>query len=99
MKTQTKKQTKKAQAKNTCICGCKTETGSNFAPGHDSKLHSLVARVAKGEAKASEVPKGERAREYLARAPWMTKKMRDAIGLPSGKAAKPAPKPAQQPQA
>lgn len=32
-----------------CWCGCGASTKSRFAPGHDSKFHSLAKRVARGQ--------------------------------------------------
>lgn len=32
-----------------CWCGCGCSTKSKFAPGHDSKFHSLAKQVARGE--------------------------------------------------
>lgn len=34
---------------NPCGCGCGDTTKSRFVPGHDSKLHSRVLRLARGE--------------------------------------------------
>jgi hypothetical protein len=34
----------------TCWCGCGTPTAKKFAPGHDSKFHSLAKKVARGQA-------------------------------------------------
>ena len=31
-----------------CWCGCGSSTKSRFAPGHDSKFHSLAKQVARG---------------------------------------------------
>ncbi len=33
----------------TCWCGCGASTKSKFAPGHDSKFHSLAKQVARGQ--------------------------------------------------
>jgi hypothetical protein len=33
-----------------CWCGCGATTKSRFAPGHDSKFHSLAKQVARGQA-------------------------------------------------
>jgi len=33
-----------------CWCGCGCQTKSKFAPGHDSKFHSLAKQVARGQA-------------------------------------------------
>jgi hypothetical protein len=33
-----------------CWCGCGCTTKSRFAPGHDSKFHSLAKQVARGQA-------------------------------------------------
>lgn len=71
----------KAHESNVCLCGCKVKTTRNFAPGHDARLHSLVLRVAKGEADKKELPKSPRVRAYLVSAPWMTKKIAKSIGL------------------
>jgi hypothetical protein len=32
-----------------CWCGCGEDTKSRFAPGHDSKFHSLAKKVARGQ--------------------------------------------------
>lgn len=32
-----------------CWCGCGGKTKSSFVPGHDSKLHSLAKKVARGQ--------------------------------------------------
>lgn len=71
-----------------CACGCGHRTDNTFVQGHDSKLHSLVLRIARGEARISELPKSERTRSYLSDAPWMTRALRRALGLvPARKAA------------
>lgn len=48
-----------ADAPRMCGCGCgemvRTKRAS-FLPGHDSKLHSKLLKVAKGDAKATEIP-------------------------------------------
>ena len=33
---------------NDCACGCGEKTARRFAPGHDSKLHGRVLRIAAG---------------------------------------------------
>lgn len=38
----------------TCWCGCGATTKSRFAPGHDSKFHSLAKQVARGQAEMPE---------------------------------------------
>jgi hypothetical protein len=35
---------------NVCWCGCGATTKGKFAPGHDSKFHSLAKQVARGQA-------------------------------------------------
>jgi len=37
-----------------CWCGCGAVTKSKFAPGHDSKFHSLAKQVARGQAEMPE---------------------------------------------
>jgi hypothetical protein len=73
-----------------CTCGCGRKTSASFLPGHDSKLHALVLKISRGEAKLSELPKSERTREYLGRAPWMTAALRKAVGVEKTKVAKKA---------
>ena len=41
------KRTPKAKT-NDCACGCGEKTARRFAPGHDSKLHARVLRIAAG---------------------------------------------------
>jgi hypothetical protein len=41
--------TPKKQQTGSCWCGCGASTKSRFAPGHDSKFHSLAKRVARDE--------------------------------------------------
>jgi hypothetical protein len=41
--------TPKKQLTGTCWCGCGATTKGRFAPGHDSRFHSLAKRVARGE--------------------------------------------------
>lgn len=79
MKTQTK--TSKTEATSKCLCGCGKSAHSNFLPGHDARLHSVALKIARGEAKLSELPKGERVTAYLSQAPWMTPQIRKALGL------------------
>ena len=67
--------------KNECACGCGHKTTSTFLPGHDSKLHALVLKIGRGEAKASDLPKLAATREYLGHAPWMTAALRKAVGV------------------
>ena len=45
--------TLKKDMTGTCWCGCGATTKSRFAPGHDSKFHSLAKQVARGQ---SEMP-------------------------------------------
>lgn len=66
---------------NLCACGCHNKAASTFLPGHDSKLHSLVMKISRGEAKTSELPKMKKTREYLVDAPWMNAKLRKAVGI------------------
>lgn len=40
--------TPKKQLIGECWCGCGATTKSRFAPGHDSKFHSLAKQVARG---------------------------------------------------
>ncbi len=40
--------TPKKQLTGECWCGCGATTKSKFAPGHDSKFHSLAKQVARG---------------------------------------------------
>lgn len=40
--------TPKKQLTGECWCGCGATTKSRFAPGHDSKFHSLAKQVARG---------------------------------------------------
>jgi hypothetical protein len=42
--------TLKKDQTGTCWCGCGATTKSRFAPGHDSKFHSLAKQVARGQA-------------------------------------------------
>lgn len=35
-----------------CLCGCGTETGGRFAPGHDARVKGLLLKVERGEEKA-----------------------------------------------
>ena len=42
--------TLKKDQTGTCWCGCGATTKSKFAPGHDSKFHSLAKQVARGQA-------------------------------------------------
>lgn len=68
-------------ARKQCACGCGRRADATFAPGHDSKLHSLVMRIAAGEADLADLPKLAETREYLGRAKWMTAKLRKAVGV------------------
>ena len=48
----TKEKTKverKPKAKTPCDCGCGTETGGMFAPGHDARVYSAARKVLKGD--------------------------------------------------
>ncbi len=88
--TQTKKTAKKAATNghsHECACGCGKKVDSTFLPGHDSKLHALVLKIARGEAKTSDLPKLEQTREYLGRAPWMDAKLRKVVGVEKAKKA------------
>jgi len=79
-KTATKVTATKATSKH-CLCGCKAQTSSRFAPGHDARIHSIVLSIIKGEGKVKDLPSNEALQAYLASAPWMTKAMKKAIGL------------------
>lgn len=45
----------KAKKLRDCVCGCGTQTGGLFAPGHDARLHAWQKRI-KADPKL-EVPK------------------------------------------
>ncbi|WP_437567876.1 hypothetical protein [Sorangium sp. So ce542] len=71
-----------------CLCGCGAELGPKrrFAQGHDAKLHSVVLKVARGQAGRGALPeacvdKHSPTMTYLNGAPWMTDEIREAIGL------------------
>ncbi|MGK4001137.1 hypothetical protein WMF31_00830 [Sorangium sp. So ce1036] len=71
-----------------CLCGCGAELGPKrrFALGHDAKLHSIVLKVARGQAGRGALPeacfdKSSATVEYLRGAPWMTDEIREAIGI------------------
>ncbi|KYG10911.1 hypothetical protein BE21_09480 [Sorangium cellulosum] len=71
-----------------CLCGCGAELGPKrrFAQGHDAKLHSIVLKVARGQAGRGALPeacvdKFSPTMTYLNGAPWMTDEIREAIGL------------------
>ncbi|WP_437935274.1 hypothetical protein [Sorangium sp. So ce341] len=71
-----------------CLCGCGAELGPKrrFAQGHDAKLHSIVLKVARGQAGRGALPeacvdKHSPTMTYLNGAPWMTDEIREAIGL------------------
>ncbi|MGK4002722.1 hypothetical protein WMF31_08875 [Sorangium sp. So ce1036] len=54
--------------------------------GHDAKLHSIVLKVARGQAGRGALPeacfdKSSATVAYLRGAPWMTDEIREAIGL------------------
>lgn len=52
--------TKKATAPKTvrkCACGCKEETMSFFAPGHDAKFKGWLKKIELGKMDVSELPK------------------------------------------
>lgn len=42
------KAAKPAKSVRKCACGCKGETTSYFVPGHDSRLHSWIKKLADG---------------------------------------------------
>lgn len=55
--TKTKaKREKQPVVKHACICGCGGETGSNFVPGHDSKVKSAIIKEIDRATKANETP-------------------------------------------
>ena len=66
-----------------CLCGCGAEIGPKrrFSIGHDAKLHSLVLRVHRGQAKKSELPNSEHTLSYLRSAPWMKDEIAESLGL------------------
>jgi hypothetical protein len=64
-----------------CLCGCGTGVKSRFVTGHDAKLHSLVLRIARGEAAKDALPGDQATREYLRSASWVTDEMAEAVGL------------------
>ncbi|WP_437285629.1 hypothetical protein [Sorangium sp. So ce406] len=71
-----------------CLCGCGAELAPKrrFALGHDAKLHSVVLKVARGQAGRGALPeacvdKFSPTMNYLRGAPWMTDAIREAIGL------------------
>jgi len=53
-----------------CLCGCGAETKSSFRPGHDSRVHGLAKKIARGQSK-DHLPMG--AVEYVQRSNWLTK--------------------------
>ena len=63
MATKTAKRTKsttkhaiKNKEQHPCGCGCGKTTARTFAQGHDSKAHSLLLKVDRGELKATGIP-------------------------------------------
>lgn len=75
-----------------CWCGCGAVTKSKFAPGHDSKFHSLAKQVARGQAEmptefVHDEAKADFMKHYEAEVPvWAAKQAAMALV----KAAKPA---------
>lgn len=71
------------EATGGCLCGCGAELAAKrrFAQGHDAKLHSIVLKVARGQAAKSTLPATSTTVAYLRGAPWMTAEIRQAIGL------------------
>lgn len=49
---------KVAKEQKDCLCGCGTKTGGNFAPGHDSKVHSIYNKIKAGTEKRSALNNG-----------------------------------------
>jgi len=50
--------TLKKDQTGTCWCGCGSSTKSKFAPGHDSRFHSLAKKVARGQEDSQEALDG-----------------------------------------
>lgn len=46
---------KKLAATHNCICGCGTETGGKFAPGHDARAKGLLLKVERGDLKVADL--------------------------------------------
>lgn len=55
---------------NDCICGCGGKTGKFFVPGHDARFKGWLSKIAKGEAKPSDLMPATLAK---ALGPWTTK--------------------------
>lgn len=47
---------KKLQTMNTCLCGCNSECGGTFAPGHDARVKGMLYKVERGELPYADLP-------------------------------------------
>ena len=43
-----------------CICGCGSDTQGFFAPGHDSRFHGWIAKLADGRMEPKDIPQSVR---------------------------------------
>ena len=41
---------------NQCLCGCGTTVKGRFAQGHDARVHSLLAKLERGDVARSGLP-------------------------------------------
>jgi hypothetical protein len=48
---------KKERVMSPCRCGCGTETGGTFAPGHDARFYGWLKKVSAGTMEFKELPK------------------------------------------
>jgi hypothetical protein len=57
-KAKGEKKEKKPKKTHDCICGCKRETLSLYAPGHDARVKGILLKVERGDLKKEDVPEG-----------------------------------------